>query len=442
MRARSDKHWIALALLLAAGAGCQSGWPTKRLFARTEPAASASTDSTSSNSPNAAAGAVQGSAAPAAQDQQGVVPASFDQPRYVPPSGTSIVGLGGDGDDELVEKKTWLEKTGEKMAPKNVGKKFKKFIGQGPNETYAQQQYEEGQKLYGEKKFEEAAKCFKRAAGRWPDSALEEDAMFKQAESWFFADRYTKASDAYQALLKKYEGSRYEDRVALRYFAIAKYWDECSQNESHWYPNFKDKTRPFVDASGHAISLYTASRTTDLHGELADDATMAMANAYFRKNRFEDAAANYDMVRKDFSNSPHVLNAHVLGLQSRLRSYQGPQYEASPLDEAEKLATQALDSFPDEYLGAEKQRLLQAKRSIRYERAHRDFEAGEYYYKIKYFRAARIYYQRTIEEFPDTPFAKLADDRIAEIKDLPPVPHDYFEWVKKVLPASKNSYNR
>jgi outer membrane protein assembly factor BamD (BamD/ComL family) len=442
MRTKSDRAWLSLGILLAACGGCQSGWPSKRLFARTDATAAAAAETPKAPSTNGASNVPQETAAAPTKDAQGVVPASFDQPRYVPPAGTSIVGLGGDSADDLVEKKSWLEKTGEKIAPKNVGKKFKKLIGQGPNEAYAQQQYEEGERLFREKKFEEAAKCFKKAANRWPDSALEEDAMFKQGESWFYADRYPKASDAYQALLKKYDGSRYEDRVALRYFAIAKYWDECAQQESHWYPNVKDKTRPFVDASGHAISLYTASKLADMRGELADDATMAVANAYFRKNRFEDAAANYDMVRKDFSNSPHVLNAHLLGLQSRLRSYQGPQYEASPLDEADKLAEQALISFPDSQLGPEKERLQQAKRSIRYERAHREFEAGEYYYKIKYFRAARIYYRRTIEEFPDTPFAKLAGERLAETKDLPPVPRDYFEWVKKVLPASNNSYNR
>jgi hypothetical protein len=120
----------------------------------------------------------------------------------------------------------------------------------------------------------------------------------------------------------------------------------------------------------------------------------------------------------------------------------GPQYEVSPLDAAEKIADQALIQFSDEQLGAEKQRLQQARLEIRLERAQRDFQAGEYYYKIKYYRAARIYYQRTINDFADTPFAKMAAARMAETKDLPPEPPDYFKWVNKIIPESKNSYNR
>ena len=39
-------------------------------------------------------------------------------------------------------------------------------------------------------KFLEAAALYKKAAARWPDSALQEDAMFKWGECQFFADRY------------------------------------------------------------------------------------------------------------------------------------------------------------------------------------------------------------------------------------------------------------
>ncbi|HVC98754.1 MAG TPA: tetratricopeptide repeat protein [Pirellulales bacterium] len=449
MRGSLARPWIALVLLLAAVAGCTTGWPAKRLFAPSTPALNAPAPSaptarasTASAAPVTTQNAAGDASKTPSQGEAGVVPASFEQPRYVPPAGSSIVGMGGDGDDELVEKKSTLEKVGETLAPKNLGKKFRTAIGKGPDEAYAQRKYEEGQKLFREKKYEDAAKCFKEAAGRWPDSALEEDSMFLVGESWFFADRYTKARDAYQALIKKYEGSRYEDKVALRYFSIGKYWDECAQKESHWYPNLKDKTRPFADASGQAISLYTASRTHDPRGGLADDATMAVANLYFRKNRFEDAATHYDMVIKNPRNNKHVLDAHVLGMQSRLRSYLGPQYEVSPLDEAEKLAEQALISFPDEQLGAEKQHFQQARKAIRFERSQREFQAGEYYYNLKYYRSARIYYQRTIANYPDTPFAKLAEERMAETKDLPPVPPDYFKWVKKIFPESKASLNR
>jgi len=40
-----------------------------------------------------------------------------------------------------------------------------------------------------------------------------------------------------------------------------------------------------------------------------------------------------------------------------------------------------------------------------------------------------------IKDYPDTPFGKMALERITEVKDLPPVPPDYFKWLTKLFPT-------
>lgn len=375
-----------------------------------------------------------------------MVPAGYQQTSVVPPPpDLTPISLGpSDADDELAgEQKAWWEKTTEKLAPKNVGKAIKKAVGRGPNEAFAKKKFAEGEALFKEEKFVEAAKCFHQAADRWPDSELEEDALFMKGESYFFADRYSKASDAYAVLLKKYDNSRHLPDITPRQFAMARYWEQKAKIDSHWYPNLTDKTRPLVDATGHALSLYNSVRLHDPQSKLGAAATMAIANIYFRKSRFEDAGYHYDLVRKEYASQPdYQLAAHVLGVRSKLRSYQGPQYEATPLNEAEELIDQTLTQFPAEVLGDERARLLQARQMVRLERAQRDFQSAEYYYKIHYYRSARYYYGEVIREFPDTPFAKLAEQRMDETKNYRPVPHNYFAWVSKVLPESKYAHRR
>ena len=90
------------------------------------------------------------------------------------------------------------------LAPSNVIKKVKEMAGYGPNEQVARAAFEEGQRLFREKKYDEAAKQFGTAADRWPDTSLEEDALFWRAESFFFGDRYPSAQEGYDKLLKKY----------------------------------------------------------------------------------------------------------------------------------------------------------------------------------------------------------------------------------------------
>ncbi len=81
-------------------------------------------------------------------------------------------------------------------------------------------QFREGEALFRAKKYAEAAPKFYTASWRWPDSTLEEDALFLEGECYFFDDQYGKAQDAYDALLKAHGNTRYLDTVMWRLFAI------------------------------------------------------------------------------------------------------------------------------------------------------------------------------------------------------------------------------
>jgi outer membrane protein assembly factor BamD (BamD/ComL family) len=432
------------AAYLAVVAGCTSGpgggWTLlgKKPNPASQPVGQGGGQPSTSNAPPGGPATANQRQPPGQPPGQGVVQASYEQPRYVPPPSIRPEDLIKNENlhEAGPQKKTWWESVTENSTPGSITKGFKKFIGRGPNELLAKSKFEEGEAFFQQKNYKEAAKCFYIAADRWPDSALEEDAMYMLAESYFFDDLYPKASDTYAMLLKKYENTRYLTDITPRQFAIARYWDLKARIDSHWYPNLKDKTRPLVDATGHAMSVYGSVRTHDPTGPLADDATMSMANSYFLRNHFEDAAFHYELLRKDFPNSDFVLQAHVLGIRSKLRMYFGPQYEVKPLDDADKLIETTLTQFPADVLGDERERLFATKQLIRQERAQREFQSGEYYYKIRYYQAARYYYLDTIRDFADTPFAKMAEDRLEEIKNYPPVPYDYFGWLKKILPES------
>jgi outer membrane protein assembly factor BamD (BamD/ComL family) len=310
------------------------------------------------------------------------------------------------------------------------------MIGQGPNETKAKEAYTMGETLFKEKKYKEAAGYFKTAYKRAPDTPIEEDAMFMRGESLFFADIYGKASDDFSNLLKKYENSRYLDKVVVREFAIARYWEATAPKRTRFL-NFTDKSQPVWDNLGNAIAIYDSIHMHDPLGPLADDAAMASANNYFLRGDWENAAAGYDTVRKFHSDSPFQPQAHLLGLRAKLNSYQGPQYEGKVLRQSDELADQILNQFADQLPG-ERERLLQVKKTIRELKAQREYEAGEYYCNTKYYRAAGYYYRTVVKDFPDTPYADMARKRLDEIKDLPPTPKQHFIWLVKLLSTHKD----
>lgn len=327
---------------------------------------------------------------------------------------------------------TFWQRTAKSFSATEIQNKYKRAVGRAPNETVATTAYNEGDRLFREGKYDDAAKQFDIAADRWPDSLLEEDALYMLGESYFFADRYNKACGSYERLLKKYENSRHLDRALVRMFSLGRYWEDVGREKYMLVPNFTDKTRPWFDTHNNGIKVYSQIHLSDPTGPLADDAVMAQGTAYFRDDRYEDAAHQFEILRKDFPQSDHQKQAHLLGLQSYMNSYQGPQYDQMPLKKADKLVDSTMRNL-GHMMPEEQPRLQQAKEAIRAQKAERDYDLGEYYRRLGYNRAARTHYAYVMRDFPDTKFSDLAQQRMKDTEGLPDVPPDHFPWLTKWL---------
>jgi outer membrane protein assembly factor BamD (BamD/ComL family) len=326
----------------------------------------------------------------------------------------------------------------------------KQLIGKGENPEKARELYATAEGKYGEasaaegsprqKLFLAAAKGFKEAADRWPDSALEQDALFLAGESLFFADYYAKANTQYEALLKKFPNSRYLDVVEARRFSIAQYW--LAWYDKHPRPllvaNLTDRRRAAFDDFGQAVRVYDRIRIDDPTGKLADDATLAAANAYFSARRFMDADNFYTDLRKTFPNSEHQFTAHFLGLKAKLESYQGSDYSGMALDEAEKLIQQIRRQFPQQ-AAQEQEFLTRAQAEVRYKKAEREWQMAHFHQRRSEYGAARFYYALVVKNFADTPFAPQASEQLVALRDKPDVPPQRFEWLVDAFPKEENN---
>ncbi|MEX0676478.1 MAG: tetratricopeptide repeat protein [Pirellulales bacterium] len=365
--------------------------------------------------------------------------------RYVKSKGYYVEGTSGFFDHEGHKVSSELggiveqDKPGllEGLAPKTAWKNMKKAVGQGPNEKIARQSLAEGDDLFRQKKFVEAAKAYRKAYKRWPDSPLEEEALFKAGESEFFADRYDEAEDEYALLVKKFNSTQYLSQLIERRFAIGRYWEEFDRAHPRFVlnPNLFDKTRPMFDTGGHAVKVYERIRLDDPIGPRADDSVMATANYYFLKGRWDDADYHYGLLRSEFPRSEHQFQAHLLGLRCKLLRYQGPGYDGTQLDEAEDLATQLLTQFSRE-LAEERERVVLVRADVRSQRALRQWEMAEFYAKNDYYRAARHYFTKVVNDYPDTKLAAESRKRLEEFEGKPDNPEPPFDWLVNWLPRS------
>jgi outer membrane protein assembly factor BamD (BamD/ComL family) len=422
-----ESGWLWRSLTGQKAAEAAAATPTANAGASVTPAPTAGNSTAATGAtpatPTAASSAVQPASA-------SLAPGAINGGEDVRQIGTSIVAAQATAKPGVYEEE---EETGfdwSQLDPTNIYKKIRDSWGFGPDEHLAQSLYNEGLTLYREKKYDEAAAKFKQAAGRWPDSPLEEDALFYQAECYFFADRYGKAHDTLLILFKKYQNTRYLDVAVSRQFAIGRYWEQMDRIKQSWpvTPNVSDKTLPWFDTFGNSVNSYLSVRLNDPTGPLADDSIMATANAYFLKGRYEDAAYHYDLLRKEYPKSEHQVEAHLLALKCKQLIYQGPMYDGKPLDEAEEIARQALTQFRGQ-LGAEQSRIAELRSRVRLQKAERQWAMAQFYETKRAYGAARIYYHDIIRDYPQTEIAEAAKQRLEAIKDFPAEPPDHFKWL-------------
>jgi outer membrane protein assembly factor BamD (BamD/ComL family) len=346
--------------------------------------------------------------------------------------------LGEDADSEIISSEYTPASTDagwDYFKGDNVKRRWKKMVGRGPNEPIARKALAEADASFREGRYQEAIKKYKVAIDRWPDSVIEEDALWQLAESYFFTDQYPKAEDQYDELVKKYANTKYLDRIAQRQFVIAQYWIAVDQ-KSHLpviVPNLADRSRPLFDTRGRALKAYDHVRINDPRGALADDSIMAQANAHFLDRQWLDADYFYGLLRSEYPDSDFLLQAHLLGLQSKLHAYQGPGYEGGILEEAEILADQVVVQFPDQLSRDEEERVEKTRGEIAAQQALRHWQRAEFYAKGKHYASARIYYALIARDYPKTMLAEQARTKYQTIRDKTDVSDDPFPMLTRVL---------
>jgi outer membrane protein assembly factor BamD (BamD/ComL family) len=307
-------------------------------------------------------------------------------------------------------------------------------------EAVARMIFAEAGDLFSAGKYKEAAERYQEAAVQWPGSPVEEDALYMMGESYFFADRYPDANKAFADLLKKHENSRYLAEASDRQFAIARYWQEMARElPSYSVVNVADKTRPWCRTQSGALATYESIRMNDPTGPLADDAIMAAGAMQFENGRYEDAAYHLELLRKDYPQSEHQPEAHLLGYRAHIESYQGPDYDATPLETAGKIVDQALIQFGPEMPG-ERERMIEARAAVEGMKAERDWRTGKYYAKNKFYGAARYYYERIVSDYSNTSFAELAEKELAAIQGKPDNPPQRLPWLTRLFSHNKSRW--
>ena len=334
------------------------------------------------------------------------------------------------------------------LAPDQIATTWKTRVagGFGKGSEQASKHYDRGEEIYNQgiaqldanpdanlhqATFTEAANQFRLAAAAWPESAIEEDALYFEGESYFFADRYVQANRAFEKLINDYTGSQHSDLAENRRYAIALYWLQLSETDSSI--SLDDPKRPKTGLAKEARRVLHQIRMDDPTGQLADDAAMSLAKAFLKANMNYEAADTLEDLRKNYPGSEHQFDAHMLELEAQLANYQGPSYDDQPLVKADEILKSIIRTFPQE---AKKEVAYLEKQAARVQNmiGERDLAMAEYFERRGENLAARFHYEKIKEKFNGSSIAEQVEERIAATKQLPDRPGQHAEWLVNMFP--------
>ncbi len=297
----------------------------------------------------------------------------------------------------------------------------------------ADQIFEEAKNAKGDERqrlFRAAAAKYRDAGKRWKSSYLEHDALMMAGECLFFAEDYPKAEQQYARVLKEYPRSKYLDLIDSRRMEIAMYWLQLKETSSNVLTpiNLTDNKQPWSDTGGHGKRTLENIRVGNPTGKLSDDVTMELANSAFKQGDYYSAADHYADLRMTYPESPHQFEAHFLGLKAVMETYEGAEYNEGPLDEAEKILKQLNRQFPQQAKEHEEY-LKRAYAEIRYRKAERLWSRAEWRILRGENNSAKLFIDRILAEYADTPFADKAKAAQEKLGELPGEPKQQFQFL-------------
>lgn len=177
-----------------------------------------------------------------------------------------------------------------------------------------------------EEDFDKAIELADRWLAQYPNHPNAPDVFLLRGDAKMAKGDYYKSLYDYEAVLRRYPGSRAFNIALEREFTIA-----------HMYATgVKRKLwgMRFVPAGGEAEELFIRIQERAPGSEIGRKASMALADYYYRQAEMESATDAYDLFLLNYPRSEERERAMRRLIESNLATFKGPKFDATGLVEA------------------------------------------------------------------------------------------------------------
>ena len=297
--------------------------------------------------------------------------------------------------------KTWRLKGGEKL----------EVVADEPQEQY-QQAIADLKKLVKEGDVGAVKDALEQIKAEFPDRVGPDLELFALGEVRYWQDRYGKALVKYEKLLKDYPGSEYAGLALQREFEMAQ----------EYFEGRKKVVLGIFKLSAHAEGVEIMERISDRAGldepnGVGLRAAIAVAEHYEVREKFIEAYLKWSEIASYWEAGPIGKRALYRMAENNLAAYnrhpeeKRAHYDASKLTTAKTYYQKFLLLYPEE---AKQNEVPQKIERIDEQMARKQYTIGQYYRRTGEPRAANLYFDMVVQNWPKTEAAALAKEALDE----------------------------
>lgn len=291
------------------------------------------------------------------------------------------------------------------------GKVWKEVSGD-PN-SQLQLAIAEARSFVNTSQVEKAGEAFEAIKEKFPQIVKADFDLFVKAEMYYCKGRFIKAVRSYDKMMTDHPKSTFRQTALEREFAIA----------TAYLGGKKKVVLGFIKLSGYSEGVQIMEKITDragLDSPLGTDAALAIARSYEERELYNEAYLKWWEISLKWQTGP-VGKEALLGMaRCKHASYNKESEHKQPLYDASRLSTakSCYERFRLLYpVEAKEIGIDQTLKEIDEQLARKQLSIGRYYQKAGNRKAANLYYDMVVSDWPGTEAAETAKELRTEDQD-------------------------
>jgi len=249
----------------------------------------------------------------------------------------------------------------------------------------------------------QAAEQYRRLADVYVESQEAEEALILSARCFLAAGSYTKCREQLNELRRRYVHPTYLDAMGQVEAALGRGYLEGKGEGGTFRPSSRLRK---------ARAIFQHILDEDPQGRWADDALLGLGQCDEAIGRWDDAMDQHKKLLDKYPASELRAEAEGRIAYCLARREPRPEYTEAETKEALRRIGNAREEAAGGDTDLDAVALEENERMLRARLAEKRYDQAQFYAKNGHYRAAEVYYELIRTRYPETPWAKKAEEAL------------------------------